>query len=101
MIDTLNTQLLTAWSELAPQDNSINVSPSPPPGSSKILTIVSWGGWIAMIMAVLGIMIAGGKFAWEKQHHGASNQSAMAVGWACAGCVCISIAGGLVGALVG
>ena len=80
--------------------DSITVNPSPPPGSDKLLTIVSWVGWGAMIAAVVALVIAGAKFGYEKSHGTASNEAATRVGWTLVGCVVIAMAGGLVGALV-
>lgn len=75
--------------------------PAPPPGSDKFLTIVSWVGWGAMLVAILALVIAGAKFGFQRSHGGVSNEEAGKVGWTLVGCVLIAIAGSLVGALVG
>ncbi len=79
---------------------SITVNPTAPPGSDKLLTVVSWVGWIAMIGAVVALVIAGASFGFEKSRGTASNESATKVAWTLVGCVVIATAGGLVGALV-
>ncbi|WP_299577458.1 hypothetical protein [uncultured Williamsia sp.] len=81
-------------------DAGINVNPTAPPGSDKLLTVLSWGGWIAMILAVGALIAAGAKFGWDRNHGGTTPESATKVGYTLIGCVIIATAGGLVGALV-
>ncbi|WP_045821442.1 hypothetical protein [Williamsia herbipolensis] len=80
--------------------DSITVNPTAPPGSDKLLTVVSWAGWLAMIAAVVALVAAGAKFGFEKSHGTADNAAATKVAWTLVGCVVIATAGGLVGALV-
>ena len=80
--------------------DAITVNPTAPPGSQKLLTIVSWVGWGAMLAAVVALVIAGAKFGYEKSHGTAGNEAATKVAWTLVGCVVIATAGGLVGALV-
>lgn len=91
---------MTARSIINLAADSITVNPSPPPGSDKLLTVVSWIGWGAMIAAVVALVIAGATFGYQKSHGTASNEAAAKVGWILVGCVIIAMAGGLVGALV-
>ncbi|WP_237342153.1 hypothetical protein [Williamsia soli] len=82
-------------------DGPTQPQPAPPPGSDKFLTIVSWVGWGAMLVAILALVVAGARFGFQKSHGGATNEEAGKVGWTLVGCVLIAIAGSLVGALVG
>lgn len=79
----------------------IQVDPTPPPGSDKFMTIVSWIGWGACISAVAALLIAGGKFGHDKRQGTMDSESAEKVTRTLIGCVLIAIAGGLVGALTG
>ncbi|MAU80850.1 MULTISPECIES: hypothetical protein [Gordonia] len=78
----------------------ITVNPTAPPGSDKLLNIVSWGGWIGMVAAVVALIYNGAKFGYERKQGTASNDAATSVAWTCAGCVVMAMAGGLVGAIV-
>ena len=80
---------------------NVQVNPSAPPGSDKIMMIVSWVGWGACIGAVVALLIAGGKFGYDRHQGTADSEAAKSVGKTLLGCVLIAIAGGLVGALTG
>lgn len=91
MITTTVTQLA----------ESIQVDIQAPPGTNKFLLLLSWLGWFAMIGAVAALVIIGGKFGYEKKQGTADSESGERVAKALIGCVLISVAGGLVGGLVG
>lgn len=78
-----------------------NVTPTAPPGAEKFLTLVSWVGWGACLAAVAALMIAGGKFGFDRHQGTADSESASKVAKTCVGCVVIAIAGALVGGLTG
>ncbi|GAB91613.1 hypothetical protein [Gordonia rhizosphera] len=78
----------------------ITVNPTAPPGSDKLLTIISWAGWLGMVAAVVALIAAGAKFGFDRHQGTATNESAVRVAWTCAGCVVMAMAGGLVGAIV-
>ncbi|OCH81457.1 hypothetical protein [Gordonia sp. UCD-TK1] len=77
----------------------IEVAPQAPPGSEKFMLLVSWVGWGACLAAVAALMIAGGKFGFDRHQGTADSESASKVAKTCVGCVIIAIAGALVGAL--
>ncbi|WP_437427149.1 hypothetical protein [Williamsia muralis] len=91
-----NTQIALYLSE-----GPTNPDPTPPPGSDKFLTIVSWIGWGATLAAIVALVVAGARFGFQKSHGTASNEEAGKVAWTLIGCVLIAISGSLVGALVG
>ncbi|GAB86857.1 hypothetical protein QBL07_024160 (plasmid) [Gordonia rubripertincta] len=91
-------QLLATDVQLLAADG-IDVNPQAPPGSEKFLTLVSWVAWGACLAAVAALMIAGGKFGFDRHQGTADSESAAKVAKTCIGCVIIAIAGGLVGAL--
>lgn len=97
--DYLGAHLLVASSEvLAVQ---FDVNPQAPPGSDKFMTLLSWVGWGACLAAVIALLIAGGKFGFDKHQGTADSEAAKSVGKTLIGCVVIAVAGGLVGALAG
>ena len=96
VVAQVNTHLMIVLA-----DGPVQPEPSPPPGSDKFLTIVSWAGWGAMLGAILALVIAGVRFGYQKRNGGATNEEVSGVGWTMVGCVLIAIAGSLVGALVG
>lgn len=79
----------------------IQVNPTAPPGSDKFLTLVSWVGWGACLAAVCALLIAGGKFGFDKHQGTADSEAATRVAKTCVGCVIIAVAGALVGGLTG
>lgn len=80
---------------------NVQVHPTAPPGSDKFMTLVSWVGWLACIGAVVALLIAGGKFGFDKHQGTADSEAAKSVGKTLVGCVIIAVAGGLVGGLTG
>lgn len=79
----------------------IQVNPTAPPGSDKFLTLVSWLGWGVCLAAVAALLIAGGKFGFDKHQGTADSEAATRVAKTCVGCVIIAVAGALVGGLTG
>ncbi|MFR9749621.1 hypothetical protein ACL02S_01145 [Nocardia sp. 004] len=62
-------------------------APEAPPGSGKILLLVRYFTWLAIISGPAGIAYAGGRFAWEKWNGGPFASAK-------------TIAGGLLGGIV-
>lgn len=79
----------------------IQVNPTAPPGSEKFLTLVSWLGWGVCLASVAALLIAGGKFGFDKHQGTADSEAATRVAKTCVGCVIIAVAGALVGGLTG
>jgi hypothetical protein len=70
-----------------------------PPGSEGILTILKWAAWIALVVCVLGVIVAGAMMSVQARR-GEGGEHASRLGWVLAGCILIGSASGLVGALV-
>ncbi|MGB6244609.1 hypothetical protein [Gordonia sp. (in: high G+C Gram-positive bacteria)] len=77
----------------------IEVNPVAPPGANKFMTLVSWVSWGATIAAVCAMLVAGGKFGWDRHQGTADSEAAGKVGKTLIGCVVIAVAGAVVGAL--
>lgn len=93
----MNVEMLTLAGEYVMAN--IQVNPEAPPGSEKFMRLVSWVGWGATIAAVAALLIAGGKFGFDKQRGTADSESGEKVAKTLIGCVIIAVAGALVGAL--
>lgn len=77
-----------------------NPTPETPPLADKIMTMVRWMTWFAILSGILAIIFAGGKFAWEKWS-GSAPQSPKMVAGAMVGGVVATSAGTIMNALVG
>ncbi|GAC85209.1 hypothetical protein GP2_031_00200 [Gordonia paraffinivorans NBRC 108238] len=95
----MTTRSLITEAQLLAVDFQVN--PTAPPGSEKFMTLVSWVGWGACLAAVAALLIAGGKFGFDKHQGTADSEAATKVAKTCIGCVIIAVAGGLVGGLTG
>ena len=70
-----------------------------PPGSDGIVKILGWAAWVAVVICVLGVLIAGATMA--IQHRRQEGGESMArLGWVLGGVIVIGSASALVGALV-
>ncbi|WP_155980780.1 hypothetical protein [Nocardia sp. CNY236] len=74
--------------------------PEAPPSSEKILQLVRYFSWFAILSGVTGIAYAGGKFAWEKWQGGPLASAKMVAGGMLGGLIATS-AGAIMNALVG
>jgi hypothetical protein len=70
-----------------------------PPGASGLEKILSWAAWIAVLVCVLGVLVAGAMMAIQHRR-GEGGESVSRLGWVFAGCIVIGSASALVGALV-
>ncbi len=71
-----------------------------PPGSDKVLTILSWSAWIAFGVCVAGAIFAGAMMALSASgRHDGGGRHAASLAWVFAGCIVIGSASALVGAL--
>ncbi|MFQ6396522.1 hypothetical protein ACLMAJ_24005 [Nocardia sp. KC 131] len=75
-------------------------SPEAPPGSEKVLKMVSYLTWFVLLSGVTGITYAGGRFAWEKWSGGTLDSPKMLAGAMIGGIVATS-AGTIMNAIVG
>ncbi|QIS02654.1 hypothetical protein F5X71_10280 [Nocardia brasiliensis] len=77
-----------------------NPTPEAPPLSDKILQMVRYLTWFALLSGILAIVFAGGKFAWEKWQGGALQSPKMIAGAMVGGVVATS-AGTIMNAVLG
>lgn len=70
-----------------------------PPGSDKLVTVLSWAAWVALALCVLGVIVTGAMMA-VQHRHGGGGEHAARLGWVLAACIIIGSASALVGALV-
>lgn len=74
--------------------------PVAPPGSEKFLEILSWAKWVALGVAILGLIILGAKMTISHQR-GSGEGHMGSFGWVVAGLVVISAAVSIVGFFAG
>ena len=70
-----------------------------PPGSDGITKILSWAAWVAVVVCVLGVIIAGATMA-VQHRRGEGGESMARLGWVLGAAIVIGSASALVGALV-
>ena len=70
-----------------------------PPGSEGIVKILGWAAWVAVVICVLGVLIAGATMAIQHRR-GEGGESMARLGWVLGGVIVIGSASALVGALV-
>jgi hypothetical protein len=70
-----------------------------PPGSDGIVKILGWAAWVAVVICVLGVLIAGATMAIQHRR-GEGGESMARLGWVLGGVIVIGSASALVGALV-
>lgn len=71
---------------------------SKPPGFDKFTDIMGWVKWLSLGVLVISLMVAGAKLAFARDHDG--GQQAMGIGRVLIGCLVVSGAFTIVGALV-
>lgn len=77
----------------------IDVTPTPPPNTDKVSTLLGYMAWGGTICAVVGIIICGYKFMLAGDRH--SNDGAGALGKVGLGMVLVGAASGIVAAVMG
>jgi hypothetical protein len=70
-----------------------------PPGSDGIVKILGWAAWVAVVLCVLGVLIAGATMAIQHRR-GEGGESMARLGWVLGGVIVIGSASALVGAPV-
>jgi hypothetical protein len=73
--------------------------PTMPPGGGKLQTLLNWGAWIAALVCIGGVLVAGGLMA-ISHHRGGGHEGVARLGWAMCGCIIVGAASALVGTLV-
>lgn len=75
-------------------------SPTQPPGTGAVDTLMDWLFWGGLVVCIAGLIIAGAMLAINQQR-GEGAQSASRIGFVLGGVIVISAASALVGALAG
>lgn len=73
-------------------------APIAPPGSDKFINIMAWAKWVALAIAVLGLIAAGAMMAINSRR-GEGSEHAGRLGGVLAGVIVIASAGAIVGFL--
>lgn len=55
---------------LAVLAQDITITPTAPPGSDKVITLVNFMAWFVTLAGIAAVIYAGGKFGWERWHGG-------------------------------
>ncbi len=74
---------------------SININPTPPPGTQGVITIINYVAWGAFTACLVGFIAAAATMAW-KHHRGEEAASMKGLGFALLGTVLIGAATGIV-----
>lgn len=74
--------------------------PTAPPGADKILVIVGWISWFAVIAGVIGIIIVGISMFFNHHQGRGSSEAAGKLGYVFGGLVLIGAAGTIVSAFL-
>ncbi|RDI67884.1 hypothetical protein [Nocardia pseudobrasiliensis] len=77
-----------------------NPTPETPPVADKLMKLVRYFTWFVLLSGVLGIVYAGGRFAWDKWTGGGSQAPRMVAGAMIGGIVATS-AGTIMNAVIG
>nr|WP_040688133.1 hypothetical protein [Nocardia vinacea] len=77
-----------------------NPTPQAPPRSDKLLQMVRYLTWFALLSGIISIIYAGGRFAWEKWSGGAMQSPKMVAGAMIGGVVATS-AGTIMNSILG
>jgi len=75
-----------------------NPAPAAPPGMEGLTVVLSWAGWIVLVLCVLGVLITAGMMA-VASRRGEGGEHAGRLGFVLVATVLVGAAGGLVGAL--
>ncbi|WP_299039842.1 hypothetical protein [uncultured Pseudokineococcus sp.] len=75
-----------------------NPTPAAPPGMEGLTIVLSWAGWIVLVLCVLGVLITAGMMA-VANRRGEGGEHAGRLGFVLVATVLVGAAGGLVGAL--
>ncbi|MGH3260494.1 MAG: hypothetical protein ACRDNS_00720, partial [Trebonia sp.] len=70
-----------------------------PPGTSGLLTMLSWGGWVVSFLCVVGVLSVAGTMA-VRHRRGEGGEALGHLGWVLAACVIGAGAGSIAGALI-
>lgn len=93
----LKATLINASAALVP---AISVTPTPPPGSEKLLTGLGYVAWAVSIACVLGVLILGGKLALSAGSSHGGHGIGKGLGYVLGAMILIGAATAIVGAFL-
>lgn len=83
----------------APRDGVPVPVATAPPGADKIDKVLGWGLWVAIAVAVGGVLVVAGKMA-ISHRRGEGGEHASGLGWVLVACILMGSASGIVKAFV-
>ncbi|MEV4236535.1 MULTISPECIES: hypothetical protein [unclassified Nocardia] len=96
----MNIYLMSIGDAYATLAQIQNPTPQAPPLSDKLLQMVRYLTWFALLSGIISIIYAGGRFAWEKWSGGAMQSPKMVAGALIGGVVATS-AGTIMNSILG
>ncbi|MFE9323445.1 MULTISPECIES: hypothetical protein [Nocardia] len=96
----MNIYLMSIGDAYATLAQIQNPTPQAPPLSDKLLQMVRYLTWFALLSGIISIIYAGGRFAWEKWSGGAMQSPKMVAGAMIGGVVATS-AGTIMNSILG
>jgi hypothetical protein len=96
----MNIDLMSIGDAYATLAQIQNPTPQAPPLSDKLLQMVRYLTWFALLSGVISIIYAGGRFAWEKWSGSAMQSPKMVAGAMIGGLVATS-AGTIMNSILG
>ncbi|WP_433598800.1 hypothetical protein ACQPXH_24295 [Nocardia sp. CA-135953] len=96
----MNIYLMSIGDAYATSAQIQNPTPQAPPLSDKLLQMVRYLTWFALLSGIISIIYAGGRFAWEKWSGGAMQSPKMVAGAMIGGVVATS-AGTIMNSILG
>ncbi|MFI7669226.1 hypothetical protein [Nocardia sp. NPDC049526] len=96
----MNIYLMSIGDAYATLAQIQNPTPQAPPLSDKLLQMVRYLTWFALLSGIISIIYAGGRFAWEKWNGGAMQSPKMVAGAMIGGVVATS-AGTIMNSILG
>lgn len=74
-------------------------SPSRPPGTEGLTTLLNWGMWVVTFAGIVGVLIAAGSMM-ISHRRGEGGEQASRLGWVMGGCCVAAAAGPIVNVLL-
>ncbi len=88
--------MLMKWTLILAQ---LNPTPTQPPGTGGLATLLNWTAWLATFAAVVGLLVTAALMALSHRR-GEGSEHMSRLGMVLGACVLVAASGALVGALV-
>lgn len=83
-----------------PMANLPNPTPTQPPGTDKLNTLINWGAWIVLFACLVGFFVSVAKLV-QGAHTGREMDGMRGLVLSLVGCILVGAAGGIVAAITG